>query len=546
MHTAQLNSGSFRQLIPIGEDGSPVWRNAEAFVNAIEREPKLGESYARFLSRPRFNEQADHVDWYVPFPPVREDGEYLIVSWQSASPEEKSAALRQLSEFERGMLDFGYDLEARSLDSNNLLFAHYLTGRGHAQSLPALHFPDENCLFIVDGQPVITFWGFCKSERSLLSSPFAALRPSAQGAAAAGAGPAASSASKPTGRTSQLWWLLPLLLLLLLLLLWWIWQRLFAPDLPLFSVRPNLEQLSLEPVVQGLTLDDEEEQRLEKLLSERYDRVVLTDPQARGSVLTDGVVSAEAVPAGTLPELAAEAVSVDGTVQNGETQGEAVLPERVPEAATEPVTASQDPQVDGVGGEEPQLQEQAPDGLAPQQAQDGTAQAEDPAQQPASETQSPEAAKDADPVAASQDGISPGAGVLPPELKGQGSAQGEELKLDSQDLSTGNLKVLDGNWASRSGLVDAKTGKPVNVEYSFKNGAGKATVTRADGSKCQTEIKGSYTGGALNIDHQGQAKCADGSSYNLPKVTCKPDQQGKTNCVGSYDNQEQVKMQLFR
>ena len=63
--------------------------------------------------------------------------------------------MKKFEELEEKFLNFGYNLEARSLSSNDKLFAHFLTGNNKANIvLPAIHYPDESCIYIVNGEPV--------------------------------------------------------------------------------------------------------------------------------------------------------------------------------------------------------------------------------------------------------------------------------------------------------------------------------------------------------------------------------------------------------
>ena len=155
MATRLLNSGDLRNYQAIGEDGVLVWQRADAFRASIENSSILGEHYARCLATPRFSSDGTHVDWFVPFQSNRADGDYEVVSWNAASPDEKARALKKFEELEEKFLNFGYNLEARSLSSNDKLFAHFLTGNNKANIvLPAIHYPDESCIYIVNGEPV--------------------------------------------------------------------------------------------------------------------------------------------------------------------------------------------------------------------------------------------------------------------------------------------------------------------------------------------------------------------------------------------------------
>ena len=261
MATRLLNSGDLRNYQAIGEDGVLVWQRADAFRASIENSSILGEHYARCLATPRFSSDGTHVDWFVPFQSNRADGDYEVVSWNAASPDEKARALKKFEELEEKFLNFGYNLEARSLSSNDKLFAHFLTGNNKANIvLPAIHYPDENCIYIVNGEPVITFWGFLNAGSKLTGSPFDGLKPVGNFAhnktgvgttiatsTAAHIGTATTATTAATVARSHKWcWILGLLLLLLLLplLLYLLWWFFFARGLPLFKVFPDA---SLEP-----------------------------------------------------------------------------------------------------------------------------------------------------------------------------------------------------------------------------------------------------------------------------------------------------------
>lgn len=259
MQSMQLNTGRIADFIPIGQDGQPIYLNAEAFRAALAINPMVGDVKVRHLAVPRMRADGASIDWYVPFPPQSPDGQYRVVTWQSATPEERTQALAQLHDFEMSLKRLGQDLMRRSGDRKSMLFARYLTGQNSAQNLPAIHFPSPEYVYIVDGIAVITFWGFCLKGANLSQSPFAPLRApaaaaapaSAVGAAAVGAGAAASSApldnlsagpeDAPVGRYTQERhhciipaWLLKLLagillFLLLLLLLWWLLPKFLGP-----------------------------------------------------------------------------------------------------------------------------------------------------------------------------------------------------------------------------------------------------------------------------------------------------------------------------
>ena len=248
MKNTQLNSGRISDFIPIGQDGQPIYLNAEAFRAALAINPMVGEERVKCLAIPRMRADGQNIDWYVSFPPQGVDGQYHVVTWANATPAERQAALARLRDFEQCLKRLGQELSRRSGDHKSRLFARYLTGQNSVQNLPAIHFPSHEYVYIVDGIPVITFWGFCSKGDRLDQSPFYSLtQPIPQPAASfaqsaepapaaapytAAAAPAAAAATTTETRhhcilpTWLLWLLGGLLLLLLLLwLLWWLLPR---------------------------------------------------------------------------------------------------------------------------------------------------------------------------------------------------------------------------------------------------------------------------------------------------------------------------------
>ena len=172
----RINGGSVRDYVPIGVDGRPVWKNAEAFLRSITVSSPLGTAAARHLAEPEFSDNGEHVDWFVGFPP-KNSGGYEVIRWDAASPDERKAAWEELERFGHNLEIYGRDLEKKALSANDELFAHYLTGTSGYEKLPAVHFPSSDCIFIVDGVPVVTFWGFLRPGQTLSGSPFKALAP---------------------------------------------------------------------------------------------------------------------------------------------------------------------------------------------------------------------------------------------------------------------------------------------------------------------------------------------------------------------------------
>lgn len=304
MQNALLNSGKISDYVPIGQDGQPVYRNAEAFLAALNIHKMVGPELTRHLARPKIAADNNTIDWYIPFAPKNEDGQYRIVTWQAATPQEQEQARSQLRHLEQVLKRVGVALGNHQAQGTSQLFAHYLTGQSSVQQLPAIHFPSNDCVFIVDGVPVITFWGFTKNGAPMEQSPFASLKGAGTvppyGAAAAGtvgagfaSGPA-QAAVPPQQEPQQedrsrnkgcllawpMWLLWLLLLLLLLLLLWWLWPWLWGLLASLFGFKVAVPSANLNgpDVVQEMPLTAPPLETAEPVLPGANNDAIYLDP----------------------------------------------------------------------------------------------------------------------------------------------------------------------------------------------------------------------------------------------------------------------------
>ncbi len=526
MHNALLVSGALSAFVPIGMDGAPIYKNADAFRDALERTPNLGSRDARFLAVPRFNGDESSADWYVPFPPANADGEYRIVSWQAASAGERAHALAELTAFEERLTQEGQKLLSMAPSGDLLLFAHYLTGMTEAQKLPAVHFPGSEYLFIVDGQPVITFWGFIKAGARLNASPFACLKSPAVATSVPGTGtaavppsaPAASATKRALGFPRWLWWLLiPLLLLLLLALLLWLLWRFFGFRLPWFDF--NLPGFDLGGGQVELSVPDAE---LNLPTVDLDAPVISVDgggisvPEA--SVQTEGVID---------PGLATDAVISSAPEAEQGQIAEAELAEQT------------DPLPEGVLPEagqdvQPPVAENGAETVEHLPPADSNLPEAEPAAQTDAETTSPAAAKIPQPAQP----------AMIPQALGSKTA-GNALRLDPKALAAGDVSALQGNWQTRSGMMDVNTGRPLNLSYRFENGQGELTVRRQDGTRCVAKANPQAGAGVLNINPAGAAICPDNSSYNLPRIKCTPRQDGSADCFAVYSEKQQFPLRIY-
>jgi len=588
MASRLINSGELKNYEAIGEDGIPVWTRADAFRTSIENSPELGKKYADYLALPRFSTDGTHVDWFIPFSSARQDGEYDIVSWSAASAQERALALEELSGFSDKLYAYGMNLEARALNSNDRLFSHFLIGNGKDGIVnPAIHFPDENCVFLVNGRPVITFWGFLRRGFKLEGDPFVSLiRPQPKIVKET-----VSETVSETVKTVEVkesffkkhkWCLLlPLLLLLLLLLLYLLWWWLYGRLSPLFGSVPNLLNGSLDPVpvtapapdnrdnLDNLEIKDpvsddvevtdsrelavDEEGRdiglgvdadhdslnvnTDGSASLHVDGVSGTDIVADGSLTADGqlddVAGADLDGVdGTADALnsAVDADNADGTENEADVDADnsgvnAQDNQNVPDMDTAADENAQDnqnvPDMDTAADENAQNNQNVPDmdTAADENAQNNqnvpdmdTASAKDNAQ----------------------------ANQPLPDMQDQNDADNSAKPsvLSNDDLASGNIRGIDGNWNVKSSLVDSTTNRPIQMKYSFENGKGKATITRKNGVKCVADVNSQMASGGLSISSDQVAKCTDGTSYKMPDVTCKPGKNGVSRCVSSYKTQD--------
>ena len=182
-----LVSGNPQHYKAIGEGGQPVYSVAFQLREAIRL--KAGAEVADCLAIPQPNQHGSVIDWYAPHP-----GD--VVPWSAASVQEREHALAVLDAAQG-------KLEAAAQAMRDTTGRDTQTEREKNTALrlitKAFYFPDPSFIFLVNGKPVITFWGFNTQGALLPSDPFGGLRNSASVPAAA---------ATLTGKRSWWWWLL--------------------------------------------------------------------------------------------------------------------------------------------------------------------------------------------------------------------------------------------------------------------------------------------------------------------------------------------------
>lgn len=137
-----LRSGSLDDFQAVGGGGQTVFHSALQVRETL----RLRKQYALAdcLAIPQLNDEGDRVDWYSP---VAGD----VIGWKAANETQRTRALHYLE----GLQDSARTLSKKCLQSDKT--AQQLFG---ALLEKSLQFPGENHLFLVDGKPVMSFWGF--------------------------------------------------------------------------------------------------------------------------------------------------------------------------------------------------------------------------------------------------------------------------------------------------------------------------------------------------------------------------------------------------
>jgi len=199
-----LKSATLKTYHPVGAVGHPVYLAAAQLRAALGR--RLGADIADVFAIPQRNEDGDRIDWYAPSPGT-------VVPWSAATESERVAAQARLLEVRERIEELGRSMEAE-VSAERQVFGRLLAH--------VMQFPDEQDVHLVNGQPVLSFWGFVKDRAEVGSDPLRDL--SLHAAPSAGTGALGDQPGSPLQGNRRPWWLwllLGLLLLLLLALLLW-------------------------------------------------------------------------------------------------------------------------------------------------------------------------------------------------------------------------------------------------------------------------------------------------------------------------------------
>jgi outer membrane biosynthesis protein TonB len=486
-----LKSGNLRDYTPLGEIGQPVYDAADQIRTAVLHQ--IGRDAADLFAVPKFDSVGRNIDWYA-----TQDGD--IVPWDAASPEERDTARRRLLELNDKIESHARRIIANPQSNDQLVFGRLLA------LCPFI--PDSSHIFIIKGQPVLTFWGFVPAGADPSRHRLADIvkqEPIARPAVAAPIAPAAAAAAAvapvaaAAGWWRWLWWLLGLLLLLLILLM-----ALRSCDV----IEAPVPYITNE----GIVWPDETPP----------DNTIVTVP---GGTVNGGTVTGTGTIDGTTN---GTVVVPDGTVDpNAPVTPDATLPGTTPEQPTAPdqgeqPNADQNTPPDAPTPEDQQKQDQQnPDQQNP--GQQNPDQPKTDAQTPPDAQQPDQQQKPGDTPQDQQAGAQPP--IKPIELPAGGSA------------ASGPADFMQGQWRSQTGLRTTGSNAPATIGYQFdKQGKGTTTLNLGNGVTCSGASAATTQNGKLTIQDQGGLNCSDGSNFQGSTVECSKAADGKTHCVGRYPN----------
>ncbi|HEX9522181.1 MAG TPA: SrfA family protein [Reyranella sp.] len=463
-----LVSEPLQRYRALGMAGDPVWRAAGQLRTAIAA--RLSRKHADLLAIPEVDPTGQRIDWYAPF-----EGEARKLS--ELSEAERAPLLDEVHHLHGEIAGLADSMDAPQRSSAERNFARLLRH--------ALTAPGADALYIVDGKPVMTFWGF-SADAALpgvfLASPPTAARP-AVGARTIPEAVLASAPAVVAAGTRSVWWqwlLLGMLLMLLLALLAWL-VRPYLPHLEA-SLEAEARDRALSLAVrQPLGLQQTRISTLQQDNEDlRLELARLTDELSRrGGDCATGIIG----PGGTIV----------GAV-NGPPIERGAAPDTPPAADVN--VAGKDASKDGSKDQ----------GKGPDDKNVDKGDAKGPDPQDKNQDKDKNATKD-----------EPKPLVVPPEAK------------QKQDLG-----FLKGDWRSRTGLATATGERDIRPSYTLDDkGKGKVTFVQKNGTSCEAPAEARWDGAKLVIEEKANPKCADGRTYARNTVNCEVGADGVAKCNGS-------------
>jgi hypothetical protein len=111
---------------------------------------------------------------------------------------------------------------------------------------------------------------------------------------------------------------------------------------------------------------------------------------------------------------------------------------------------------------------------------------------------------------------------------------------------TNSLAPLAGCWG---GFSTDSSKLSIQVSFCFDaSGNGMLAVMKPGGASCKGRLRAGLTqpGPRLGIESFEGARCSDGSNYSASEMSCSPDEQGQTTCVGRNADGSPLRLELRR
>ena len=427
-----LRSGNLDDFQAVGGGGQAVFESALQIREALRLRKQ--QSIVETLAIPQVNDEGDRVDWYSPT-------EGTVISWKAADEDARFRALRLLE----STLSSVESLSKKSLQSPKTaqqLFGSLLS--------KAFQFPGENFLFLVDGKPVITFWGFVNLNENAREDVLDCLRASLLPV------PMPAPVIEPEPEPEPA---------------------------PAIVFEKADEPLVAAPATVHITADD---------LYEAHPAPVMTasepEPEPAPAIVT---AKKRRVALWALPVAAVVVAAVAAPLLWPK---QAPTAEPVKAVAVAPVAIAPKP----VAAVEP-----LPLNLPLHQAEVAAVKAAEPVE--------------AEPVVIT---------AIPKDA----------MVMEAGQVKSGSTRFLNGSWRAMLEVTDPITGKPPYVRYQIQNNKGTARVVHGKNVVCRaTVFSGLHSNGELLIKTRGNARCADGSRYPMPEITCKAGTNDVAECSARYD-----------
>lgn len=493
-----LRTGRVGEYQFLGSGGRQVFKSASQLKDIVRRKLKMIDglpnvAYTEHFAVPVIDPAGDVINWYSNYP-----GD--VIPWGSATEPERAVAEQQLRTLERKIFEQCKSEQPQDAGTSAADFVpETLINKLLMQML---HTPDSDHIYLVNGLPVLTFWGFIYPKAHVPTDPLhhlirQAVEPplvtpppvvppvTPVPPTVAPVTPASAPVAPPVTPTPVLtpqpavvevvkkpwwrrwlWWLLLLLLLLLLL----------------FGLRQCRPDMANNLAMPGFSMNKPE----------------FSWPELPSMPSMPSLPKMPQMP--SMPSLSDLGFNKPKTPDMNGDDGDGMgMPDMTPP-----------------GGGLPDLPN-LPDGAgsADVPALDGGLPGADPMQSP---------------------------GFAPPQIPGNQAGLGantarkplgRSLQIPT-NVPNGQAHFLNGKWKAGAGIQDKNTGKPLRLEYEFNEGKGQVTVKAADGMRCTGNVDAHMQGGFMRIESLEPAVCADGSSFDMPQITCRAGAKSAADCIGNY------------